>query len=501
MFFFLVMSELLFECYGVPAIGYGVDALFSFEHSCPNLSCGLIVSLGYNTTHVIPVLHGQVVAQHVRRINIGGYHMIGYLHRLLQLKYPVHSTAVTLSRAEWLLHNHCSVAIDYTEALRNWASLEFYEANVKKVQLSFNAPLASVSLSAEQKVEKKREMAKRLADINARKREEKLADDEGLVHKMLAIREMYEDGDHAEFEYSIKQMDIGSYEELEKQIQSTVAKIDRTRLKIAQQEFSSNQLTGVQTFPFEENRPASVPQPPADVNVHDWVVDTRQKRLRILERRNSRRQRKQDLAKRRTAAAQERMRVISHLAQKEKGTDDFGMRDEDWDVYKTISRETGDSDSEAEQERLIVCEDVLRHHDPEFEKIAHEVVSGGPVMPVSAGDAAELYQVSKSKSTFLCRKPIKTKANVLAILVPLIYLQENCMHITLVWYSQSSKVVRLVQFIVSSLRIHHIVLVQTERCGWNEGTSDHSLFRIQKVKRRACLLRIQENIKPKILCG
>lgn len=387
------MSELLFECYEVPAIGYGVDALFSFEHSCPLQSNGLIVSLGYHTTHVIPVLDGKVVGQHVRRINIGGSHMAGYLHRLLQLKYPVHSTAVTLSRVEWLLHNHCSVAIDYTEALRNWASIEFYEANVKKVQLSFNAPIVSVSsLSAEQKFEKKREMAKRLADINARKREEKLADDEGLVHKMLAIREMYEDGDHAEFEYSIKQMDIASYEELEKQIQNTAAKIDRTKLKIAQQaEMLST--ASLQTFPLEETRStAVVPQPPADVSLHDWVIATRQKRLRILERRNSRRQRKQDLAKRRTAAAQERMRVISHLAQKEKGTDDFGMRDEDWDVYKTISRETGDSDSEAEQERLVVCEEVLRHHDPEFEKIAHEI-SGGPAVAVTAGDAAELYQV------------------------------------------------------------------------------------------------------------
>jgi len=44
------------------------------------------------------------------------------------------------------------------------------------------------------------------------------------------------------------------------------------------------------------------------------------------------------MAKRRTAAAQERMRIISQLAKKEKRDDDFGMRDEDWDVYKVINR-------------------------------------------------------------------------------------------------------------------------------------------------------------------
>lgn len=44
------------------------------------------------------------------------------------------------------------------------------------------------------------------------------------------------------------------------------------------------------------------------------------------------------MAKRRTAAAQERMRIISQLARKDKRDDDFGMRDEDWDVYKVINK-------------------------------------------------------------------------------------------------------------------------------------------------------------------
>lgn len=75
------------------------------------------------------------------------------------------------------------------------------------------------------------------------------------------------------------------------------------------------------------------------------------------------------MAKRRTVAAQERMRIISQLARKEKGNDDFGIRDEDWDVYKTISREGGDSDSELENEKLIELEEILRQHEPNFENI------------------------------------------------------------------------------------------------------------------------------------
>ena len=81
-----------------------------------------------------------------------------------------------------------------------------------------------------------------------------------------------------------------------------------------------------------------------------------------MEKKQIRKQRRSDLAKRRTAA-QERMRIISKLAGKEKGTDDFGSRDEDWDVYKAISRDQ-DSDSEAENEKLLEYDDILRHHDP-----------------------------------------------------------------------------------------------------------------------------------------
>lgn len=58
----------------------------------------------------------------------------------------------------------------------------------------------------------------------------------------------------------------------------------------------------------------------------------------MLEKRNLRRQRRQDMAKRGTVASQERMRLISQLARKEKHDDDFGIRDEDWDVYKAINK-------------------------------------------------------------------------------------------------------------------------------------------------------------------
>lgn len=97
------MSELLFECYGVPSVCYAVDSVLSYRNESKNGNTGLIISCGYYSTHVIPIIDGAIDAKHSRRLDIGGYHITSYLHRLLQLKYPVHFAAITLSRTEvWI---------------------------------------------------------------------------------------------------------------------------------------------------------------------------------------------------------------------------------------------------------------------------------------------------------------------------------------------------------------------------------------------------------------
>lgn len=58
-----MMSELLFECYQVPKVSYGVDSLYSFYHNRrQNWPCsGLVISSGYQCTHILPVLEGRWV--------------------------------------------------------------------------------------------------------------------------------------------------------------------------------------------------------------------------------------------------------------------------------------------------------------------------------------------------------------------------------------------------------------------------------------------------------
>ena len=64
------------------------------------------------------------------------------------------------------------------------------------------------------------------------------------------------------------------------------------------------------------------------------------------------------------------MRIISQLAKNTKKEDNFGMNDDDWDVYKKIRKDTGDSDSEEEREKMAEFESILRENDPGFDETA-----------------------------------------------------------------------------------------------------------------------------------
>lgn len=140
------MSELLFECYNVPSICYGIDALFAYHHypsAQPPHPDTLLISFGYHTIHVIPILNNETIFANTRRLNIGGYHVTSFLYRILQLKYPAHATAITLSRAEELLHAICLVALDYKEELNRWMDVEYYEKHTKKIQLPYTTTVVT----------------------------------------------------------------------------------------------------------------------------------------------------------------------------------------------------------------------------------------------------------------------------------------------------------------------------------------------------------------------
>lgn len=90
---------------------YLLNVVNRFCVECTGSGSGVVIGCGFQTTHILPVLGGQLDIQQCRRINLGGAHVDGFLQRLLQLKYPGHLTAVTLPRAE-VQKEFCMLNVD-----------------------------------------------------------------------------------------------------------------------------------------------------------------------------------------------------------------------------------------------------------------------------------------------------------------------------------------------------------------------------------------------------
>ena len=106
----------------------------------------------------------------------------------------------------------------------------------------------------------------------------------------------------------------------------------------------------------------------------------------ILERMQSRAKKREEINKRGSKTAQRRMQMIAELGheeekrraagqppvkEKEHGNDDFGMEDEDWDVYREIQKDGFSEDEEEDQDNLAALEDQIAELDPKFNMLLY----------------------------------------------------------------------------------------------------------------------------------
>ena len=168
------MSELLFECYSVPSLTYGIDSLFSYKFNRGR--SGLIISSSHSSTHVVPVLNSKAVMSNVSRLNWGGFQGVEYLLKLLKLKYPHFPGKLTCYQAEHMIHEHCYVSQNFDVEMRNFLDWPDLEVRDHVVQFPFTEHVV-VEKSEEELAriaERKKEGGRRLQEQAARTRLEKL---------------------------------------------------------------------------------------------------------------------------------------------------------------------------------------------------------------------------------------------------------------------------------------------------------------------------------------
>ncbi|WOL12702.1 actin-related protein 5 [Canna indica] len=420
------MAELLFETYGVPSIAFGVDAVFSYKLNQQLGRCneeGLAVCSGFSTSHVIPIVKGEPVAEACCRTNIGGFHVTDYLKQLLSLKYPHHISNITWEKSEELKMEHCYVALDFASELQLFQKgNEIAKEKTRCWQLPWVPPTQAEIPSEEELARRaalKEKQGQRLRDMAAARKSLRITELENELNSLEDLLQQIDEVEEPEVLSVLSGTKYFSRQELE----SAILRVTQSLRKAKGEPLEPEEKTDV---PLSEKYPlVSVPD---DILSPEQLKEKKRqiflkttsegrllaKRKRIEEEAMRERQNQLEEEKRlenpelyleqlhikyrelcekiesrkrfktngnqnvsggvgrgeRLSAAQkERMRLLTSAAfDRGKGEDTFGARDEDWQLYKLMSKDNDDDDNGQEEDEAelarLTCR--LQDIDPNF---------------------------------------------------------------------------------------------------------------------------------------
>ncbi|EPQ61195.1 actin-like ATPase domain-containing protein [Gloeophyllum trabeum ATCC 11539] len=415
-------SELMFELYSVPSLAYCVDSVMSFYHN--NLppperqytADGLVISFNTASTSVVPVLGGQSIMSHAQRIPWGASQASEYLLKLIQLKYPAFPTRVTTVQSSWMLQNLCEFATDYPALLRKLKDPLELRASERIVQFPFTVPVVEEKTEEElaRIAEKRKEQGKKLQEMAARNRLERLAQKEVDLQALLNLKERRDKENKKEWMALLQEEGLENEAALDATIKKLDAELKKAKKKEAEDDESiaedepSFPLVDVPDADLDEEglkekkkqrlmkagfearararreKEREREEREAEERMEDeererdltaWANKLRKEHEALINKMKGRARKKIELSDRKSAAAQARMKSIANLAaddrvpkkrRKAGGEDMFGADDADWAIYRQINTAAADSDEEDDLNQLHAIEQKLLAHDPNF---------------------------------------------------------------------------------------------------------------------------------------
>lgn len=403
------MSELLFECYGVPSVCYGVDAIFAhyannYDNEKGFPADALIVSSAHSSTHVLPIVGNQFIANKCKRLSVGGLAATEYLRKLIHLKYPLHRNAITTARSQYLKEEHCYMAANYVEELAKFSGTQSIIDLTRIVQLPYTPQVAPPKVDQERKNQLRKEQGQRLKEMADRKRREKRAEQEERLACLLEIKSMQSTSHTDDFWNLLEAEGLSGEEELNMTITELEEALGKP-LSIPQlpddqlyplidtpddqlteeqikekrrQKFIKNMRDGrvaakkkKEEMQQQMEREKQAEDEKYNQNPQQYLSDLHSRRQALLTKRE---QRQKQQAAAGTGGRRSRGRAnVKVLAMrdadetkksgsKRKLEDTFGERDEDWNVYL----DTSEAVKEEEEAQLTHIEGLLAKYDADF---------------------------------------------------------------------------------------------------------------------------------------
>ncbi|THG96060.1 hypothetical protein EW026_g5706 [Hermanssonia centrifuga] len=309
------------------------------------------------------------------------------------------------------MQNLCEFSVDYPALLRKLKDPLDLRAHEKVIQFPFTVPIVEEKTEEElaRIAERKREQGRKLQEIAAKARVEKLEQKETDLQYLTSLRERREEENKKDWIATLKEEGYDNDAALESAIKKLETDLKKARKKDVDGEDGEDE---VPSFPLidtpdaeldeeglkekkkqklmkagyearerarkekEREREEREAEERREVEERDrdlvgWANKLKQEHESIMSKIKERGRRRAALNDRKSAASQARMKSIANLAADERvpkkrrkvgGDDMFGADDADWAIYRKISLPTRRRDLA----NLQTLEQKLLMHDPTF---------------------------------------------------------------------------------------------------------------------------------------
>ncbi|XP_065871702.1 actin-related protein 5 isoform X2 [Euphorbia lathyris] len=376
---------------------------------------GLAICPGFTTTHVIPFINGEPVYKGCCRTNIGGFHVTDYLKQLLSLKYPHHMARLTWEKVEDLKMEHCYIATDYAEEAKLFQKgTKEAEDKTRCWQLPWVPPPVEEPPSSEEIARKaaiKERQGQRLRDMAEAKRSSRINELENQLRGMEFLLQQLDQVDRDEISAFLRDTGYVSRQEIESSIAKASQSLRKAKgeTKVEQAEVDEksdcsandkyplvdvpdNMLTPEQLKEkrrqlflkttsdgrqrakqkrheeeLERERRNQLDEEKRLENPELYLEEMHAKYKELCEKVQQRKRLKTNgnhsngngfagavgRGERLNAAQRERMRLLTTAAfDRGKGEDTFGAKDEDWQLYKLMSKDNDDDDEGPDEDEV-----------------------------------------------------------------------------------------------------------------------------------------------------
>eukprot|EP01114_Cavostelium_apophysatum_P015312 TRINITY_DN4140_c0_g1_i2.p1 TRINITY_DN4140_c0_g1~~TRINITY_DN4140_c0_g1_i2.p1 ORF type:complete len:522 (+),score=138.68 TRINITY_DN4140_c0_g1_i2:78-1643(+) len=340
------MNELLFECYQVPSVCYGIDSMFSYyynvnsdKQTTRNVENSLVISSGAAATHIIPYIGNKVQSAQIKRLSIGGYQTTDFMQKLLHVKYPGWKNMVPWDRAQEFKEDHAYLAVDYPEELAVY--WDYPPSHNRIIQMPFAAPVAVEAPSAEVLEEKKNkriEQGRKMSEKRKQQVAEKKEEQATLLRRIKSLQSE----NPAKFENMLKENEM-TEKEFEKKFAALEPKVEAPEVVVHEypligipdseltpeqrkekkkQQFMKNSREGRERAKQKrdemkavEERLKSIEEEKRLQNPQQYIDDLKARKRDIMEKKQKRRKaNSQTTTKRSTVGTHKRLRTIADNA-------------------------------------------------------------------------------------------------------------------------------------------------------------------------------------------